>query len=73
MIDTQLELFPDLDKELYIQQLEKKVRQLTSENIRYAGVLYGLAFGEFDERVKQRAQEAIKDRKRIGELQWKPQ
>jgi hypothetical protein len=73
MIDTQLELFPDLDKELYIQQLEKKVRELTSENIRYAGVLYGFAFGNYDERVKKRAEEAIKDRKRIGELQWKSQ
>ena len=48
MIDTQLELFPDLDKELYIQQLEKKVRELTSENIRYAGVLYGFAFGNYE-------------------------
>lgn len=73
MIDTQLELFPDLDKELHIQQLEKKVRELTSENIRYAGLLYGFAFGNYDERVKKRAEEAIKDRKRIGELQWKPQ
>jgi len=60
--EEQLELFPTLDLEFQIQDLERLVRELRSQNIRYAGVLHSFTNESYDEKVRKLAAFALKDR-----------
>jgi hypothetical protein len=60
--EKQLELFPTLDFEFQIQDLERLVRELRSQNIRYAGVLHSFTNESYDEKVRKLAAFALKDR-----------
>lgn len=45
MIQEQLELFDNLDLELKIMQLEKTIKHLEEQNVRYRQVLSAFALG----------------------------
>jgi len=60
MIQEQLELFDDLDIELKIMQLEKTIKQLEEQNVRYRKVLSAFALGNHNETVRLIASNALK-------------
>lgn len=60
MIQEQLELFDDLDLELKIMQLEKTVKHLEEQNVRYRQVLSAFALGNHNETVRAIASNALK-------------
>lgn len=60
MIQEQLELFDNLDLELKIQQLEKTIKHLEEQNVRYRKVLSAFALGNHSETVRIVASNALK-------------
>ena len=60
MIQEQLELFDNLDLELKIMQLEKTIKHLEEQNVRYRRVLSAFALGNHSETVRIIASNALK-------------
>lgn len=60
MIQEQLELFDNLDLEFKIQQLEKTIKHLEEQNVRYRRVLSAFALGNHSETVRIIASNALK-------------
>lgn len=60
MIQEQLELFDNLDLELKIMQLEKTIKHLEEQNVRYRQVLSAFALGNHSETVRIIASNALK-------------